>query len=425
MASSKQTKDIKNINSYLKEVDSSASNTFGIMALANQELLDGAHSILYEIQNRSLGEKIDFSHNQNLGGESGLLWAEAWLTSIGYDISNLRLEDLLSKTEIEAIEIEVNRPLVDRIKWDRWDYIFTFGAAIMGSAADFLWGDPTKGLSKYLSDKDTLVGGWFENIHSLHHSNSPMDFQGVKMGGGDHRLRSIGHDLFGFLRGIWQIKNGNFTGGYFDHGRWHDIVEKSNQFGKPYDQMGWDEAIWYYSVHVFCDFFSSKSLPVPGFGYLAQMPYRDMRKFAHEMYSNGYNLRHMFIQGLSVGIVELIVRTYFYLKYPKYEIPKEQLLLKENEMRLLAHSLVTAFNIGKVIITKNPLNLNLPQILFTMYQFWPFIIDYYRRNDEIQIILRNLNDLECLSKEYFQKIFIIPLSTKEFGVFLSEKPILI
>jgi len=61
-----------------------------------------------------------------------------------------------------------------------------FLTATMGVVADTMWGDPTKGLSAYLSNKNTLVGGWFDEIHSMHHSGSPLDYQGFKMGGGNH-----------------------------------------------------------------------------------------------------------------------------------------------------------------------------------------------------------------------------------------------
>ncbi len=425
MVSKKQKDRLKNINLDFDKLHSSATESIVIMATANQQLLGDTQSILAEIQASFLHKEIDFSRILPLPKGFGISWAESWLSSRGYDTSNIKLEDLLSNDDIVAIEMEVNRPLIDRLRWDRWDYIFAFSSAVFGSTADFLWGDPRKGLSSYLSKKKTMGGSWFEKIHSLHHSGSPMDYQGFKMGGSDHRLRSLGHDLFGFLEGIWQIKNGIFTGGYFDHGKWNQIISDTNQYGIPYGKMDWHEAIWYYVVHVFCDFFSSKSLPVPGFGYLVRLPYRDIRKIAHEMYSNGYNLRHMFVQGLSVGIVELIVRAYFYLRYYRSELAKESLLLKHREMRLLAHSLVTSFNVGKVILAQNPLFFNLPQILFTVYQIWPLLIDHYRRNNQIQMVLRNLDELDNTSAEKYLETLATPLSAREYGAFLNEKPILV
>jgi hypothetical protein len=243
------------------------------------------------------------------------------------------------------------------------------------------------------------------------------------MGGGNHRLRSIGHDLFGFIQGIWQIKNGTFTGGYFEDGKWTEIVTEYNQYGTPYEKFSQMEAIWRYSVHAFCDFFSSKSLPVPGFGYLARMPIREVRKFADEMYKNNYNLRHMLVQALSIIVVEIVIRAYTHLKYRNIDIPKESLQLKKREMRLMAHCLVTSFNVGKIVVSKNPLLLNLPQLLFTSYQLWPFIIDNYRRNNRIQIMLRNLDEIDDEAEEKYMKSLSGILSTKEFGNFLNQAPI--
>lgn len=425
MSSKEQLDKIININIDLKKVQSNASNQLGIIVTANQEILDSSEIILENVVAHLKDRNIELHCPSALPDGTGLSWSASFLNSKGYDTSKISLEDLLNDKEICAINAEVNRPLIDRLKWDKWDYIVTFGAAVAGSTADFMWGDPSKGLSKYLSDKTTTVGGFFEKIHSMHHTGSPMDYQGFKMGGGDHRLRSIGHDLFGFIQGIWQIKSGTFTGGYFENSKWMKIIADCNQNGIPYDKFSSAEAIWLYTVHVFCDFFSSKSLPVPGFGYLSRLPNREIRKLANDMYAQGYNLRHMFVQALSIAIVEIIIRTYTYLKYHRMEIPQESLRLKQNEMRLLAHGIVTSFNLGKVVITKNPLLLNLPQVLFTCYQFWPLIITHYRRNNRIQIMLRNLNEINDEAELKYMDSISCVLSSEDFGEFLIQKPIIL
>jgi len=423
MASKKQRQQIENINNELNALHEKADNELGVISSANSELLNSVHKLQTQFENVFRGNPIELEPVQDLSVGNGLVWSNNYLTNKGYDTSKIRLESLLTSSEIIAIEREINRPLVKSLKWDRWDYILTFCAGALGSTADFLWGDPSKGLSTYLSDQNTLVGGWFGKIHSLHHSGSPMDYQGFKMGGSNHRLRSIGHDLFGFLQGIWQIKNGTFTGGYFQEGQWHKIASEYNQYGTPYEKFTMVEAIWRYSVHVFCDFFSTKSLPIPGFGYLARIPIRKVRVLADEAYSKGYNMRHIFVQSLSIIVVELVIRIYAYLRYRELDLPKESFLLKQSEMRLMAHCLVTSFNVGKVVVTKNPLLLNLPQVLFTCYQFWPFIIDRYRRNNRIQIMVRNLEEIGSEAEARFLESISNFQSTKEFGNFLFQKPI--
>jgi hypothetical protein len=424
MVSRKQKERLKAFNIDIEKLTQKTNNEAGIVSLANSELLDKSNIIDNQI-NISLAESkvLDTSSITKLSNGKGLSWSKTFLTEQGYDTNQIDLQLLLSSKEIIEINREINRPLTESLKWDKWDYIFVFIAAVMGSACDFFFGDPNKGLSKYLSNKNTKVGGWFEQIHILHEDNNPMDYQGYKMGGGNHRQRSIGHDLFGFLEGIMQIKNGTFTGGYFEYGKWVKIVADCNQYGKPYAQMSWDEAIWNYTAHVFCDFFSTKSLPVPGFGYLSRMSTREIRIFSDNLYANGYNLRHMFVQALSIACVEIIIRVYSYIKYYKTDLDKESIKSKQRETRLLAHALVSSFNIGKVIITQNPLSINFAQILFTCYQIWPLLIQNYRRNNRMQLLLRNLDEISDESEAKYIDSLSEVLSTQDFGTFFNEAPI--
>ncbi len=423
MASKQQLEKAIALNQDIKSLQIKASNEFGIVSTANSEIINTISSVCSTLSTTTDRQSLETFLRLPEG--QGLEWSKSFLTSKGFDTSKINLEDLLTNAEIAAIETEVNRPLIGRLRWDKWDYIIAFSAAIIGATADFMWGDPTKGLSAYLSDKNTLVGGWFGKIHSMHHAGSPLDYQGYKMGGGNHRLRSIGHDLFGFLEGIWQIKNGTFTGGYFKDGKWIEIISDKNQFSTPYEKFSQMEAIWRYTVHVFCDFFSTKSLPVPGFGYLARMPIREVRIFAEEMYNKGYNLRHMFVQALSILIIETIIRIFIELKYRNIDVQKDSLKLKQREMLMMAHCLVTSFNVGKVVVTKNPLLINFPQISFTCLKIWPFILDHYRRNNRIQIMLRNIDEISEEAQLKYEKSLSITLSSPEFGFFLNEKSIIL
>ena len=321
--------------------------------------------------------------------------SEQFLKAKNVDISKISIDDFLSITEINEIESYLNRPLVKRAKWDKWDYITVFTISLIGVIIDTLVGNPKKGVSAICSDKNSYIGSWFEKIHSLHSPNNPMDYQGFKMGGGGHRLRSIGHDLLGFPFGIWQIMNGNFTGGYYQNGKYFEIFSKVNQYGNPYEAKPFIEALFTYIGHVFCDFFSTYSLPVPGFGYLAKLPYREIRIFAAEMYNNGYNLRHMFIQGFSVLFIEIMIRTYSYFRLKKVQgLTDEQYSQKRRELLLLSHSIVAGFNIGKVVITGNVLSLNIPQIFAVVFYFLPFIMYHYRKDNKTQKLLRNFNELK-------------------------------
>lgn len=352
--------------------------------------------------------------------------SEQFLKEKNINISKISIDDFLSIEEISEIETYLNRPLVKRAKWDRWDYLTVFLVSVVGVIIDTLVGNPKKGVSAICSDKNSFIGSWFENVHSLHSSNSPMDYQGYKMGGGGHRLRSIGHDLLGFAFGIRQIMNGTFTGGYYQDGKYFEIFSKVNQYGNPYESKSFIEAFFTYIGHIFCDFFSSNSIPVPGFGVLAQLPSREIRTFAAYMYNNGYNLRHMFIQGFSVLFIELMIRTYSYFRFKKVQgLEGDQFKQKRRELLLLSHSLVSGFNIGKVVITGNILSLNLPQISAVVFHFLPFVMFHYRNNDKTQKLLRNIVDLKANQMKLENEIIMDMTNSIEFNQFLQSQPIII
>jgi hypothetical protein len=186
-------------------------------------------------------------------------------------------------------------------------------------------------------------------------------------------------------------------------------------------------AIWEYTVHCFCDFFSPMSLPVPGFDYLARMPYREVRKFAADMYEAGYSLRHMIIQGISVVAVETIIRTYLYLRMRESDLHHgEAADIKQREMLLLSHSLVSASNCGKVIISpKGLLVLNLPQILAVGYYLIPWTIFRYRNDHNLYKAFRNIEELKTFAENEYVKTLEVLQRDAGWNVFLEKSPLVI
>jgi hypothetical protein len=297
--------------------------------------------------------------------------------------------------EISRLSEEISNIDIKTVPFDKWDFIVVFSVALIEVGADFILGDPQKGLSKTLSDKNTKLGEFFDSIHKkLDHSGQPLDYQGPHFGGGDHRGRTFGHDLFMFPLAIYMLCKGKFIDGYFEDGAFKWIISTFNQFGTEYAGMPLDQAIISYVIHMVADFFSSKSLPVPGMGMLAHFPNRDIRKLVSDMYSNGFNLRHIIIQGIPVLSAEILIRIFVGIKYWKNtEHTKNMIKNKQNKMLLLSHSCATVVNIGKVIITKNPTLINLPMILRVINLAWKVV------KDEIDITHRaiekiNLNTLK-------------------------------
>lgn len=279
-----------------------------------------------------------------------------------------RLQDIDAAREIEILNAEIAKINTTKLTFDRWDFIAIFSVGMLEVAADFILGDPRKGLSKNLSDKNHVLGKNIQKIHEeLEHSGHPIDYQGPKFGGGSHRARTFGHDLLLFPIAILMLSQGVFIDGYYEGGSFKWIITQFNQYGNKYPKMSLDKAIISYLMHMFADFCSSMSLPVPGFGLLAHMPNRELRQLVDRMYNDGFNMRHMAVQGLPVLSTEILMRIYFYFRYKDSGEPKEASKHKLRQMLLMSHSVALLVNIGKVIITKNITSINLPMIMRVLH----------------------------------------------------------
>jgi hypothetical protein len=322
--------------------------------------------------------------------------SEIFLKSEGFDTDNLTSISLLSPEKLKKLNAYLCRPIYDRIQWDRWDFLFGFGAGIAGGLVDVVAGTPGKFLQAKMADPDHWLGNMMENIHQYHHHtqpSAPIDYMGSNFGGGHHRGLSSGHDLLRPLSAIQQIKEGKFSGYYFEYGKKIFFESPISHRGTPYTPTSWKEAIVLYLVHMFCDFFSKMSLPIPGTSWLRECSNREIRVFAMDMYKQGINLRHLMLQTLAPLTVEIILRVYFTIRYRRTEAPDDAKKLKKSELLLLGHSISTAFNIGKIIIMNNPLLLNVPQVLFTAKQLLGYFLLEQGRNSFIAKYRRNMFEM--------------------------------
>lgn len=342
------------------------------------------------------------------------------------DIYNLTYEDLLEPNVIREIEEQLNRPVERREKWSNDDKVIVIAAVIVGSIADMIFSNRTNKLTgsgykakitdggwEFQKSQDSNFSKWLNNFH-IHDKGSPIDFQGKDFGGGLHRQLSKGHDLFRAIETIINIKNGRFEGVVYRNGVATKVVEYSNQYGTPYNTMSTIEAIGNYLKHMKGDFFSTHSLPIPGYSFFREASNRDLRIFSANMYKAGFNLKNVAIQGISTLSIELILRIYMAVKeterikqegksfniledYSNIDNIKSVINSAANpkyrEMFLLAHSLVTAVNIGKVIIKKAPWEINITEIIMTVRYFIPFIKDYLYRNSTQAILDRNTAEI--------------------------------
>lgn len=328
---------------------------------------------------------MDFSelnHMQPLDGDS-------WQS-----LSSLNYEEELTKINAEMAEAqdEIDFIPTDSIPFDKTDWITIFGAAMVEIAMDFLFSDPANpnSFASKCNSSDNPIGKWCNNIHKkIDHSGNPLDFQGqfdqygniikngvkhegptISYGGGDHRGLTDGHDLLRMFDAIRQYHDGVFRDSGFVNGIKVAVESSVNQYGNPYAKLSWLNAAGKYISHMFADFFSSKSLPIPGHSLLAKASDRDLRKFAADMYSDGVNLRTEFLQSITVLIPETFVRIVWYFRYKDSEFSKEAKKKKLHLMLLLTHGISTLVNIGKVIITENPASINIPMIFRVIMLAW-------------------------------------------------------
>lgn len=338
----------------------------------------------------------------------------------GLDIDNLDYHDLVSEEELEEITRELNRALPREEKWHKADFIVVFVAALIGSVVDFILSNRNNSATGQQSKFSEWLNDTFHE--GKHATNAPIDYQGKNFGGGYHRELSKGHDIARFADGIKMFKNGTFEGVRYVDGVAHKVVMTANQYGNPYAQLTTIEAIFGYAQHMFADLFSKVSLPFPGYSFLAESSNRDVRKFAADMYHNGFNCKNIIVQSASTIAIEIIIRIYFsIMSVKKY---KDQIEVaddysnidafkkfikpdnkdKLNEMLLVAHAIVTAVNIGKVVITKNLAEINVTEIISVVRYGVSVVAAMNKRNNEYAKLMHHADQIntawEQLDKEF-------------------------
>ena len=342
--------------------------------------------------------------------------AESSLKARGFDVDNIDYRNLLSQDELDEITKELNQPLSKREKWIRDDFVVIFIAASIGSLADIILGNRDNSLT----GKGSAFSNWLNQFHK-HASGAPIDYQAKGFGGGFHRGLSKGHDILKFIEAIMMFKNGEFVGIRYQNGVAIKVISKVNQNGTPYEQLSLIEAIVKYVQHMFGDLLSTCSLPFPGSSFLVECDNRKLRKFAADMYQNGFNCKNIIIQSLSAAIIEIVIRVYFSIKSVKqyredFQLSEDYSNFEEfkhffqpankeklNEMLLVAHAIVTAINVGKVVIKKSPWEINVAEI-FAVVKYGVKILDStVRSNSEYAKLLRNTENIhqtwQTLEKE--------------------------
>lgn len=325
----------------------------------------------------------------------------------GLDIESINYHDLVSEEQLKEIIEHLNRPLEKKEKWVKSDFIVVFVAASIGSLIDLVLSNRDNKLTGQNSD----FSKWLNGFHK-HQGGAPIDYQGEGFSGGFHRELSKGHDILRFIEAIIMFKTGTFEGVRYKNGVAEKVISTVNQYGNTYEQLGMCESIVRYAQHMFADLLSTCSLPFPGSSFLAECSNREVREFSAIMYSQGFNIKNILIQSTSTIGIELIIRIYYGVKAAKKN--KTNVDIKEDysnfaaftkfikpenteklyEMLLLSHTIVVAINVGKVVITKKPWEINITEIISVVRYGIKVLNNTNNRNSGYGKLIRNSNEIE-------------------------------
>ena len=231
-----------------------------------------------------------------------------------------------------------------RIRWALDDVAAVAVAGLIGTAA--VWFDSTidgavRDQLKRIKDTE-LIRGWERDARRL-----PVDYMGQHFGGKAHRVRSPGHDIGRPFEALRQIREGEFRGFYWEYG---ERVEVTAADYRPAASLC--EALTLWGKHLVADAVTPMSLPLPGWTKLFELPWRQLRIFAHQTYENGVNVRWATLSTLPVLSTEVVVRTHIHgramlARGSALLEPAEQSL--RAELLLAGHSLVGAASLGKTL----------------------------------------------------------------------------
>jgi hypothetical protein len=290
-------------------------------------------------------------------------------------------ESLLTPTDLQQLRDESYDA---QLRWDAWDYTLVGVSGVLAALTDVLLvGTPqTSPLTAWLKSynsatADDWFGRWARSLEAS--CNVPYDaqaaFDGTRipgMSGRSHRMQSLGHDpVLGFVFGVLDILRGTVTGFSYDHlqGRHTFVALPSAGMGQETNLIA---ALLRHLGHLVSDVATPMGLPAPllslfqgvnagSFGPKG----RSVGQIARWMYLNGYDLRHFLVGGLSLAVIEIVLRAGVMLRhYAEHgETPLDFAQHpKYRTMLLSAHGIAALANGGKVALMQgNPLAINLAQ----------------------------------------------------------------
>ena len=309
---------------------------------------------------------------------------------------DIGLESLLSKEDIDIKRkaLSIWRQEYNQIhELDQHDVIMCVGAGILAAMMDqFLIGSPKKtpdGL------RGKVLANWvrksfdkafpedeMKKLARSEISKVPYDVPNNKdtqvyvegLSAYYHRMLSLGHDpLLGLFFGVSDIISGKMT-----------TIDKSGSFVSQTVSAFADRketdvfmAILRQVRHFKSDVTTSMGLPAPLMGLFNLLQFgsiteekQTIAEIVQGMYYQGYDFIHFCTLSASTMLIEVIVRSGYALKRImegnsiRDSIPfskDHSIHPKLATMLFISHSVAAALNAGKVILTKDPMNINYPE----------------------------------------------------------------
>jgi hypothetical protein len=152
------------------------------------------------------------------------------------------------------------------------------------------------------------------------------------------------------------------------------------------------------------------------FGKIGDREYT-IGEVTRQMYRSGYDFRHFAASSIPVMITEVIIRLGYFIASNKADKTPDEVALSASALKLkrqllIAHSVATLINAGKVYVTQNPLAISWAQALAFLRYVMPeltfllhgkramkskmteeeIVASYHVINSEIDDFVRNQED---------------------------------
>lgn len=326
-------------------------------------------------------------------------WTELLATAECNTLQNVGFDSLLTDAEIDEV-VKKHSAVGKELGWlatfDRFDVAISVAAGVLAGVIDVLlvgipahpgFGGGQGSQGGYLSNAvKEKFGSTFppdrikdlEKIYSV--PFDPSTSRGLSeyvngLGPRSHRFQSLGHDpLLGFVFGVRDILAGGFTAISKDG---HLIIQ---EVADPF--MAGEslvvrilEAMKIQLGHLASDIATPAGLPAPLMPLLSFLQFgkiggheHSIADVARAMYGKRYDFRHFMSASIPVMVSEIIVRLGYFIRQLQNgktlsEAAPNASSVKLRRQLLIAHSVATLINAGKVYVTQNPLAISWPQAL--------------------------------------------------------------